>query len=179
MSSLIENGQQWLYPLLKFRDQLQQERNVSENRQSKRRNGQVSVSEDGTNQGSYTPEYRYTVLKRLLEVQKEVKKTKPYVNLITNQELIAIQVLWNRDLIFDKTVSELHKEIFDEDVLDNSFKSISDIERRILREECENDLNMYNIIDNLISAQQTKSLLVSNYGLNNEIEKVIQSNILK
>ena len=105
MSSLIENGQQWLSPLLKFRDQLQQERNISDNRQSTRRNGQVSISEDGTNQGNYTPDYRYTILKRLLEVQKEVKKTKPYINLITNQELIAIQVLWNRDLILKNSIN--------------------------------------------------------------------------
>ena len=177
MSSLIENGQKWLSPLLKFRDQLQQERNISENRQSTRRNGQIAVSEDGTNQGNYTPNYRYSILKRLLNIQKEVKKAKPYINLITNQELIAIQVLWNRDLIFEKTVSKLYKEIFGGEMLNSSFKSISNIERRILKEECENDLNVYNIIDNLISAQQTKSLLVSNYGLNNEIEKVIQSNI--
>ena len=177
MSSLIENGQKWLSPLLKFRDQLQQERNISGNRQSTRRNGQIAVSEDGTNQGNYTPNYRYSILKRLLNIQKEVKKTKPYINLITNQELIAIQVLWNRDLIFEKTVSKLYKEIFGGEILNSSFKSISNIERRILKEECENDLNVYNIIDNLISAQQTKSLLVSNYGLNNEIEKVIQSNI--
>ena len=36
---------------------------------------------------------------------------------------------------------------------------------------------MYKLIENLISVQQTKSLLVSNYGLNNDLEKVLESQI--
>ena len=102
MTALINNGKTWLYPLLNFRNDLQKERNISENRLSKRRNGQNAVNEEGMNQGNYTPEYRYSILKRLLEAQKEVQKEKPNLNLITHQELIAIQVLWNRDLIFNK-----------------------------------------------------------------------------
>lgn len=177
MSSLIENGQSWLKPLLEFRDQLQADRNIGKNRQSTRRNGQVSVSEDGVNQGNYTPEYRYNVLKSLLEIQKEIQYTKPYLTLITNQELIAIQVLWNRDLIFDYTVSDLYKTVYGKDVVSNGLKGISPVEKRVLKEECEEDANLYSIIENLISVQETKSLLVSNRGINNEIEKVIESNI--
>ncbi|MCY4217097.1 MAG: DNA phosphorothioation system sulfurtransferase DndC [Flavobacteriaceae bacterium] len=177
MSSLIDNGQSWLTPLLTFRNQLQNERNEGFNRRSTRRNGQVSVSEDGVNQGNYTPEYRYSVLKRLLEVQKKVQLSKPEINLISNQELIAIQVLWNRDLFFNKTVTDLYKEVYGIELITNNFKSISKIERKILKEECEADLNLYRLIDNLISIQESKSLLVSNYGLNNEIEKLIESKI--
>ena len=177
MSSLIENGQSWLKPLLEFRDQLQADRNIGKNRQSTRRNGQVSISEDGVNQGNYTPEYRYNVLKSLLEIQKEIQHIKPYLTLITNQELIAIQVLWNRDLIFDYTVSDLYKTVYGKDVISSGFKGISPVERRVLKEECEEDANLYSIIENLISVQETKSLLVSNRGINNEIEKVIESNI--
>ena len=36
---------------------------------------------------------------------------------------------------------------------------------------------MYKLIENLIAVQQTKSLLVSNYGLNNDLEKVLESQI--
>jgi len=177
MSGLISNGQEWLFPLLKFRNDLQDERNISKNRLTTRRNGQDAVNEDGINQGNYTPEYRYSILKRLLEAQKEVQKEKPHINLITHQELIAIQVLWNRDLFFDKNISELYREIFGRNAVAGSLRSIGALEKRILNEECKNDDSMQDLIENLLSVQETKSLLISNYGLNNDLEKVIESQI--
>ena len=177
MSSLIENGQEWMKPLLNFRNGLQEDRNKSKNRESTRRNGQLAINEEGMNQGNYTTEYRHSMLKKLLQIQKEVQIGKPLFNLITNQELIAIQVIWNRDNYFDKSVSELYKEIYDDDIYSNNFKTISSLEKNILKEECQDDTAMYKLIENLISVQQTKSLLVSNYGLNNDLEKVLESQI--
>ena len=177
MTALINNGKTWLYPLLNFRNDLQSERNISENRLSKRRNGQNAVNEEGMNQGNYTPEYRYSILKRLLEAQKEVQKEKPNLNLITHQELIAIQVLWNRDLIFNKNISELYREVYGRNAVAGNFRSIGALEKRIVNEECENDSKMVGLIENLLSVQETKSLLISNHGLNNDLEKVIESQI--
>ena len=45
------------------------------------------------------------LLLRLLQAQREVQKEKPHIELITNQELIAIQTIWYRDFIFDQKVS--------------------------------------------------------------------------
>ena len=177
MSSLIKSGQNWLTPLLEFRDKLQNDRNKGVNRQPTRRNGQEAISEDGVNQGNYTPEYRQKILRSLLSIQKDIQIERPHLNLITNQELIAIQVIWNRDLIFENSVSEIYKSIYGKDVASKSFKTISSVERRVLKEVCENDKKMYAMIENLISVQETKSLLVSNRGINNEIEKVIEANI--
>jgi len=177
MTALIDNGKTWLYPLLNFRNDLQNERNISENRLGKRRNGQNAVNEEGMNQGNYSPEYRYSVLKRLLEAQKEVQKEKPNLNLITHQELIAIQVLWNRDLIFNKNISELYREVYGRNAVAGNFRSIGVLEKRIVSEECNNDSKMVGLIENLLSVQETKSLLISNHGLNNDLEKVIESQI--
>ena len=177
MSSLIESGQEWMRPLLKFRNELQEGRNKSENRERTRRNGQLAINEEGLNQGNYTPLYRHQILKDLLLIQKQVQVERPLFNLITNQELIAIQVIWNRDNYFEKSVSELYKEIYQDDIYHNNFKSISSVEKSILKEECQDDTAMYRLIENLISVQQTKSLLVSNYGLNNDLEKVLESQI--
>ena len=77
----------------------------------------------------------------MLEVQKEVQKTKPNLNLITHQELIAIQVVWNRDLFFDKNISELYKEIYGKNAISGSLRSIGALEKRILNDECKNDRN--------------------------------------
>ena len=95
---------------------------------------------------------------------------------ISNQELIAIQVIWSRDMIFDFSVSEIYKEVFDKEISTNNMKGLNDTERRILREVCDGDLDYYNLIDQLISLQETKLLMVTKYGLHNDIEnrKVIE-----
>jgi len=176
MSSLINNGQAWLKPLLDFRNKLVEERNVSENRADKRRNGQPAINEDGHKTGHYTDGYRAKLLRRLLELEKEVQKEKPYVRLITNQELIAIQVIWNRDGIFDYKyrVGEIYKDVYGRELSNDNLKSLDATERRILKEICEEEPEYYHLIDNLITLQETKSLMISKYGLHNDIEKRIE-----
>jgi DNA sulfur modification protein DndC len=175
MSALVDKGQDWLSPLLKFRDQLAEERNVSENRSTTRRNGVEAIDEDGVNQGNYTPAYLAKILRELLEIQKELQKTKPHINLINNQELIAIQVVWNRDGTFDHNVSDIYKKVYDRDISTNNMKSLGNTERRILNEICEETPEYYGLIDNLISLQESKTLLLSKYGLHNDVEKRIES----
>lgn len=112
MSSLIENGLTWLQPLLKLRNELAEERNIIENRMPQRRNGTNAVN----GMGPYFPNYRASVLYRLLKAQKEVQIYKPHIELITNQELIAIQTIWYRDFIFDQKVSEIYHKAYKTDL---------------------------------------------------------------
>ncbi|MCI9843621.1 DNA phosphorothioation system sulfurtransferase DndC [Flavobacterium pectinovorum] len=175
MTALVDNGQNWMEPLLAFRNRLVEGRNISENRMDVRRNNQIAVREDGTNNGTYTSLYRYQILKDLLLVQKEIQKERPHITLINNQELIAIQVTWNRDGYFDHTVGDLYKEIYNKEISTNNIKSLDDTERRILKEVCIDEPNYYHLIDNLIALQETKTLMISKYGLHNDVEKRIES----
>lgn len=174
MNSLVSNGRNWMQPLLDFRNRLIENRNLSENRMNVRRNGQEAVNEDGENNGTYNITYRRKILKDLLTVQKEIQKTRPDIVLINNQELIGIQVIWNRDLHFDITVGDIYKEIYGKDINTNNIKTLDHAEKRIIREVCEDDIEFYNLIDNLISLQETKTLLITKYGLHNDIERRIE-----
>jgi len=175
MTALIENGQNWMHPLLEFRNNLVEDRNISENRSETRRNGSPAVDESGHNQGNYTAEYRNKLLKNLLEIQKQVQQERPHVTLITNQELIAIQVTWNRDLIFDFNVGDIYRKVYNKEISTNNIKSLDDTERRILKDVCKEDVSYYHLIDNLITLQETKTLLISKYGLHNDVENRIES----
>lgn len=174
MNALVSNGRNWMQPLLDFRNRLVEGRNLPENRKGTRRNGMKAVNDDGENNGTYDEAYRYRILKDLLTVQRDVQIDRPDVTLINNQELIAIQVIWNRDLYFDHTVGEVYKEIYDKDISTNNIKTLDNTEKRIIREVCEDDIKYYNLIDNLISLQETKTLLISKYGLHNDIERRIE-----
>lgn len=175
MSALIDNGQHWMKPLLDFRNSLVENRNISDNRMDTRRNGQAAVTDDGHNQGNYSPGYRARILKELLVIQKEVQQERPHIMLITNQELIAIQVTWNRDLIFDFNVGNIYREVYNKEISTNNIKSLDDTERRILKEVCKEDVSYYHLIDNLITLQETKTLMISKYGLHNDVENRIES----
>ena len=175
MTALIENGEDWMAPLLKFRNELVDGRNVSENRSDTRRNGMDAVHEDGHHFGNYEASYRAKLLRQLLEIQKGVQETKPHINLITNQELIAIQVIWNRDGEFEFNISDIYKKVYDRDLSTNNMKSLGKMERRILKEVCENSSEYYSLIDQLISLQESKTLMVAKLGLNNDLEMRIEN----
>lgn len=174
MSALIANGKDWMAPLLKFRNNLVEERNLPESRSKYRRNGLVSEDEDGNPLGTYNAGYKAKLLRELLEIQKEVQEVKPHISLITNQELIAIQVLWNRDGIFEHSVSNIYRKIYKKEISTNAMKVLGKAERRILNEVCEDEPEYYNLIDQLVSLQESKTLMISKYGLHNEVEKQIE-----
>lgn len=174
MSALIKNGEDWMNPLLKFRNKLEKERNISDNRLATRRNGQAAVTEDGHKQGNYTPQYRARKLRELLELQKEIQKEKPLTELITNQELIAIQVYWYRDGIFDYKVGEIFAKIYGRDIETENANIENTIEKRLLKTVCSKNREDYELINNLLTLQHSKTLLLTNYGLQNDIEKRIE-----
>lgn len=174
MTSLVDNGKEWMLPLLEFRNELVEGRNISENRSNTRRNGMPAVTEDGHNQGNYTHVYMIKLLRKLLEIQRDVQKVKPEITLITNQELIAVQVIWNRDGFFETTVSDIYRKVFDKELSTNNLKSLSQTERRLLSDVCEGEPEYYGLIDNLIALQESKTLLVSKYGIHSDVEKRIE-----
>ena len=171
MSSLIKNGVDWMKPLLEFRNRLVENRNVSELRCDTRRNGQRAVDETGHNLGNYTMEYRIQMLRELLQTQKTVQEGHSSVNLITNQELIAIQVIWYRDGNFSTTVNDIYNEVYGYTI--PNFE-IGLQERLILEKSC-GDPQHFQLIQELLALQKSKVLLMRKFGLQNDIEERLDS----
>lgn len=175
MTSLIRNGQDWLAPLLELRNKLVTERNSTENRMPTRRNGRSA--KDGL--GSYSPKYRALVLKRVLAAQKQIQKIKPKVELITNQELIAIQVIWYRDLIFNQRVSEIYHTTYNEDFDMKDKSKQTEKELELLKKSCEDNPDNVGLIRELLVLQKNKSLLNRKKGLRDDIENTIEKHLKK
>ena len=175
MSALIENGLTWLQPLLKLRNELAEERNIIENRMAQRRNGTNAVN----GMGPYLPKYRASVLLRLLQAQREVQKEKPHIELITNQELIAIQTIWYRDFIFDQKVSELYHTAYKSelDMKDHNEKKEKELE--LLKKSCQENPQDFELIQELLTLQKNKSLLNRKRGLKDDIETRIEEYLKK
>lgn len=166
MAALIQNGVEWMKPLLDFRNRLVENRNVSQYRYSTRRNGQNAVDETGHNQGNYTIEYRADLLRELLQIQKNTQKYRASFDLITSQELIAIQIMWYRDGHFYPTVNSIYHDIYGYDLPNDNIG----LQERLLLEDSCNNAKHYKLIQELLALQKNKTLLMKKYGLQSDIE---------
>ena len=172
MSSLIKSGVKWMKPLLDFRDRLVENRNVSELRCPTRRNGQRAVDDTGHNLGNYTMEYRIQLLQELLTVQKSTQSYRSSIDLITNQELIAIQVLWYRDGNFTITVNDIYNKVYGYNIPNTN---IGLQERILLEKACTENPKHYQLIQELLALQKNKVLLMRKYGLQTDLESRLES----
>ena len=175
MRSLINKGREWMQPLYDFRKQLDEERNIIENRIPFRRDGRRAVND----MGPYVFGYRASILKRLLQVQYELQQKDLNIKLISDQELIAIQVNWYRDFNFIYQVSDIYKSIYkDSFVMDNE-KQKNKLEADLMRKVCEDNVEEGELIEQLLLLQKSKSLMQRRRGLKSEIESRLEEFVNK
>lgn len=165
MRSLINNGREWMQPLYDFRIELDRDRNIIENRMPFRRDGRRAVNDMGT----YTFTYRAKILKRLLEVQHQLQEYDSQIKLISDQELIAIQVNWYRDFNFGYSVSDIYNSIYNTSLAMNE-NSKNKLEADLMREVCKENPEEGELIEQLLLLQKSKSLMKRRHGLPSEIE---------
>lgn len=180
MEGLILNGEEWMYPLLDLRDELADGRNVRENREIFRRHNRFK-SQEGEDEtwGAYTPEYRAKILRMVLEAQKEVQETQgESLQLITHQELIAIQVIWYRDGILKYKVADIYNSIFNAHIDMSKHEEKFRQEEELLR-EVFTDEDEFEFIQKSLNVLKTKSLMQRKRGLSNDIENLVEEAINK
>ncbi len=179
MTAMVNKGYSWLKPLLDLRASMVDERNKSENRLPTRRNGQFAVTEDGQNQGNYTQKYRATLLEQVLIAQRDIQKEKPHIELITDQELVAIQVTWHRDLSFEYQVNNIYNRVYNKemDMKTNDEKIQKEI--ALLKEVCSDQESDFDLIQELLIMQKNKALLNRKRGLKDDMERVIEKYLKK
>ncbi|WP_251968487.1 DNA phosphorothioation system sulfurtransferase DndC [Parabacteroides sp. AD58] len=174
MTALVKRGNEWMKPLLDYRDEMVEGRNISENRSATRRNGQQAVDSDGHNLGNYTFEYRVKMLAKLLNVQKQIQETHPHMELISNQELVAIQINWYRDGYFHPKVTDIFNEVYNRKM---PFENMQYQERLLLEKICKDYPDDYHLINDLVSLHKNKTILMNNNGLQGDIEKRLDNYI--
>ncbi|MDE0471537.1 MAG: DNA phosphorothioation system sulfurtransferase DndC, partial [Ekhidna sp.] len=169
MEALIENGEEWMEPLMNLRDMLAVSRDDKEAREERRRDG---TKKEGQ-LGPYKPAFRANFLELLLEAQRQIQADQPDINLINYQELVAIQVLWHRDNIFNYNVADIYANILGRK-MENTHESHQVIEEKeMLLKSCNCDQERFELINELLSLQKSKTILMKKRGLQNDLENRI------
>ena len=99
MESMIDNGEDWMEPLLELRQMLKDTQDPEKKnryRELKHRNGHIIFWKDKLAYGPYKFEFCKTILKKLLEAQNAVRENgpDPNISLIHDDELHEIQRIW-------------------------------------------------------------------------------------
>ncbi|MCY4570605.1 MAG: DNA phosphorothioation system sulfurtransferase DndC [Candidatus Poribacteria bacterium] len=161
MEGLIDNGEDWMLPLLEFRDFLastQDPEKKPEIRERRRRNGQITILNNKLVHGPYTLEFCKKLLKELLNVQKLVRKKgpDPNIELITDVELEEIRKIWRTERQdWEDAVPQIYAEIVGERdwILDDTF-SFRKKDKEILEAICEEKEVPVILVSKLLDTEQ-------------------------
>jgi DNA sulfur modification protein DndC len=170
MTTLIKNGHTWMQPLLDLHKSMIIDRNKPEYRKETRRDGTLAINGMGT----YNEVYKKKLFTQLLQAQHEIQKQYPFLDLISNKELIAIQMNWYRDLIFDFKVADIYNEVYNKNLImqDINLKQQKEIE--LLKSVCNGSKSDFYLIQELLTLQKNKALLNRKRGLKDDMENVIE-----
>ena len=103
MEAMIDHGEEWMEPLLEFREQLARStdpRYKREFRGIRGRDGRVVFKKNGELAArTYGLETSKQMLEELLLIQKQIRDTSPYpeITLITEEELFEIRRIWRTE----------------------------------------------------------------------------------
>lgn len=147
MESLISSGEEWLMPLLEFRDFLsvtQEPDRKLEFRDYRRMDGRVwsNRSDGSVVPGPYTLETCKAMLRRVLEIHQKIRDTgpDPSVEIVREDELREIRRIWRTERQdWDDSVASIHRSVIGRDIdweQDDS-GTFGPRERQLLKEVCE------------------------------------------
>lgn len=98
MEAMIDSGEEWMLPLLEYRDWLATTQNPEvkpDQREFKGRDGRIKITETGKIRWrTYTLEFSKQMLRKLLSAQEELQRENPDFSLISLEELREVRRLW-------------------------------------------------------------------------------------
>jgi DNA sulfur modification protein DndC len=165
MEAMIDNGEDWMIPMLEIRDWLVDNRDDDIYRMDRRRNGIAG-------KGPFNIEAREYILSSLLKAQQSTEQ-----KLISNEELKAIQVLWNMDG-FNSKVYDIYNSIYqtnlDIDMHDRDKIKMQQSEK--LKEFSEKHGADFSKIETLINVVSDKKILRKRVGIQDTIKTLFEVN---
>lgn len=163
MEAMIDNGEEWMQPMLELRDWLVDNRDLDEFRMDRRRNGVPG-------KGPFTIDARSYVLESLLKIQKDTEN-----HLISNQELKAIQVIWNMDG-FNKNVYDVYNKVYQTN-LNYTMNEKDKIKLELsesLKELSDKNNADFNKLQVLLNVVADKNILSKRVGIQSTIKNLFE-----
>jgi DNA sulfur modification protein DndC len=185
MEALIESGEDWMEPLLDFRNELA-ETQIPEKkhiyRDHRRMNGKIKwmEKEDGRKiiYGPYKFEYSKELLRKLLTAQMNVRKNGPNPNftLIQPEELHEIRHIWmTQKSDWDDSVAKIYQEVTGEtlDWTKDDLGSFSKAEQELLQKICDTKKLPLRLVTKLMDVEQQMQGMTKRSSIYNRIGEIL------
>lgn len=184
VQSLIEHGEEWMYPLLELRDFLHatHDPNIKPQiREYKRRTGQVSFKKSGDSNkiiyGPYKLEFCKEILRRVLTIQNELKKQHPDIILIREEELHAIRRIWLTERgDWEDSLPRIYKETGGKDIeweVDNVMCVFNKRQASLLKEISDKNSLPFELVSKIINIELQMQGLSRRALVYSRLEKVL------
>lgn len=99
------------------------------------------------------------------------------MQLISHQELVAIQLTWYRDGIFNQNVADIYNAINEQQIDMSKHRAKFHHEEILLREICAEHPEDFDLIQESLILQRNKSLMVRKRGLKKDLERPLEQTI--
>lgn len=187
MQNMIDEGDEWMEPLLEFRDFLKATQDPEEKpkyRQVKgRQHGKVRTKTNGDSgiiPRAHKFEFCKDLLEKLLETQQEVNEMLPEdeeMDLIREAELQEIRRLWREERAdWEDSVPKIYERVMGEslDWVTDDFGSFGETEAKVLKEVCEEHEVQPEVIKRLLDTELQHHGMKRRASIYNEMDKVLK-----
>lgn len=179
MEGLIDNGEEWMLPLLEFRDFLaetQEPERKADIREHRRRNGKITFVGRKLIRGPYTLEFCKKLLRRLLETQQQVREEGPDPNLqlITDAELEEIRNIWRTERSdWEDAVPQIYKDVVGERewIVDNTAAFNGD-DKLLLSKICDANDVPVELVAKLLDTERQMDGMSRRAGIQSRIDAI-------
>ena len=184
MEALIESGEEWLEPLLDFRNELAETQNPEKKhlyRDYRRMNGKIKAMKKGDTweiiRGPYTLDYSKKLLRKLLEAQVNLRKNgpDPCITLILPEELHEIRRIWKTQRSdWEDSVIHIYRDVTGEtlDWIKDDLGQFSKVEEELLRKICQESSIPLRLVTKLLDVEQQLQGMSRRSSIYNRINEV-------
>ena len=185
MESLVEQGEDWMRPLLEFRNMLAATTDPArkeEYRNERRRNGKVAFKRGDEQQrhvpGGYRMRYRQEWLERLLTIERDLQAAGHEVTLINEEELHLIRREWRNDPIeadWSDMLPAIYRRVYGRD-LDWSHDDVGAFGKQdleLLQELCADAKIDPNMVRKLLDLELEMDGLARRRGMSDRIHAIL------
>ncbi len=182
MEALIDNGEEWMEPLLDFREWLvttTEPERKHEFRDIKGRDGRVVFKKDGTLAArTYKLDVSKEMLRKVLQAQKSVRENgpDPNITLISEEELYEIRRLWRVERQdWEDSVPKIFREVNNADLKwpvddDDGFDSG---QQALLSSLCKEHDLPFDLLARLLEVERQSTGLARRAGIQKALNSVL------
>lgn len=188
MQNMIDEGDDWMEPLLEFRDLLKMTQDPEKKPQYRevkgRQHGNVQLKTNGSDgiiPRAYKFEFRKDLLEKLLRTQKKVNRDIPddeeELELIRKEELREIRRLWREEQSdWEDSVPKIYQSVVGDDIewIHDDLGTFGEEESQLLEKVCLNHDVPKKLVQRLLDTEFQHYGMKRRASIYNELDKVLK-----